>query len=154
MPDVCRPDQNEEEGCESSNIHRDIKPANLVRSETGQLCLVDFGGVRRALDKGMVATVVGTFGYMAPEQAEGRVKEIGPPADIYALGVILYELLTGRRASQGEETTTQGTPRSVEIDPLVPSQAVLASIEQSPPARRDRLTAEEIGDLVVEQVLY
>ena len=70
-------------------VHRDIKPANLVMRDDGTVCLVDFGGVRQALDPDAAPTVVGTFGYMAPEQAQGQVM---PCADIYALGVTIATL--------------------------------------------------------------
>ncbi|MEE9383146.1 MAG: serine/threonine-protein kinase [Nannocystaceae bacterium] len=70
-------------------IHRDIKPANLVLSDEGRVCLVDFGGVRRALDSAGAATVIGTIGYMPPEQAQGELK---PISDIYALGATIAAL--------------------------------------------------------------
>lgn len=70
-------------------VHRDIKPANIVLRDDGRATLVDFGGVRRALDADAAPTVVGTFGYMAPEQAQGQVK---PTADVYALGTTIAVL--------------------------------------------------------------
>src|SRR5690606_33941626 len=73
-------------------IHRDIKPANVIVDEQGRAHLVDFGGVRVAtrLDGG--STVVGTFGYMAPEQLHG---DAGPAVDLYALGATIVALATG-----------------------------------------------------------
>jgi serine/threonine protein kinase len=76
-------------------VHRDLKPANLLRSETGQVKLADFG-IARALEETMVTqigTVLGTMRYLSPEQAEGRV--VGTEADVYSLGVVFDELLAG-----------------------------------------------------------
>jgi serine/threonine protein kinase len=73
-------------------IHRDIKPANLVRAADHSIRLVDFGGVRDALRDDGGSTVVGTFGYMAPEQLHG---EATPATDLYGLGATLVALGTG-----------------------------------------------------------
>ena len=73
-------------------VHRDIKPANLIRRPDGHIALVDFGGVRDFLRAGGGSTVVGTFGYMAPEQLGGQAM---PATDIYALGATLVALATG-----------------------------------------------------------
>ncbi len=73
-------------------VHRDIKPSNLVRAPDGRISLVDFGGVLDAArDKGG-STVVGTFGYMAPEQLHGQVT---PATDLYALGATIVSLAGG-----------------------------------------------------------
>ena len=74
-------------------VHRDLKPANLLRSETGQVKVADFG-IARALEETMVTqigTVLGTMRYLSPEQAEGRV--VGTEADVYSLGVVFDDLL-------------------------------------------------------------
>jgi serine/threonine protein kinase len=76
-------------------IHRDIKPANMVLQSDGTLRLVDFGGVRRKAKGDGGSTVVGTFGYMAPEQLHGQADQ---GADIYALGATMVALLTGEDA--------------------------------------------------------
>lgn len=73
-------------------IHRDIKPANLVRDAKGQVTLVDFGGVRDAVREDGGSTVIGTFGYMAPEQLHG---EATPATDIYSLGATVVALAGG-----------------------------------------------------------
>jgi serine/threonine protein kinase len=78
-------------------IHRDVKPANLIRRPDGRLALVDFGGVRVALRPEGGSTVIGTFGYMAPEQLHG---DATAAADIYGLGATLAALAAGREADQ------------------------------------------------------
>lgn len=74
-------------------IHRDIKPGNIIRRPDGAFALVDFGSVRDRLKPEGGSTVVGTFGYMAPEQFQGRAL---PVSDIYGVGATALALLTGR----------------------------------------------------------
>jgi tetratricopeptide (TPR) repeat protein/tRNA A-37 threonylcarbamoyl transferase component Bud32 len=95
-------------------IHRDIKPANVLLTSDGTPKITDFGLAKQLMDPAGEQTksgaVLGTPSYMAPEQAEGKSERIGPAVDIYALGAILYEVLTGRppfRASTPLETLDQ-----------------------------------------------
>ena len=105
-------------------VHRDLKSANILFSADGIPKITDFGLAKRLEDDaGQTHTgqIMGTPSYMAPEQARGDTKLAGPPADIYALGAMLYEMLTGRPPFKG--VSAMDTVKQVlEQDPVSPSR--------------------------------
>lgn len=106
-------------------IHRDLKPANVLITEDGILKITDFGLAKKLDDVGLTETgaVVGTPSYLSPEQANGKSELMSPAVDVYALGVILYECLTGRPPFQA--ATVMDTLLQVIADePVSPSQHV------------------------------
>jgi WD40 repeat protein len=104
-------------------VHRDLKPGNVLFAADGTPKITDFGLAKRLDVPGHTQTgaVVGTPSYMAPEQAGGKTKEIGPAADVYALGALLYEVLTGRPPFRGT-TSLDVLMQVLEQDPSPPRQ--------------------------------
>jgi serine/threonine protein kinase/WD40 repeat protein len=104
-------------------LHRDLKPANILLDAQGEPHVTDFGLAKLVnQDSGLTRTeaVMGTPAYMAPEQAQGRVKELSTAADLYSLGAMLYHLLTGRPPFAGA-TPLETMKLVVESEPPRPS---------------------------------
>jgi serine/threonine protein kinase len=106
-------------------IHRDLKPSNVMICAGREPMIMDFGLAwrldRTDSDERLTRTglVLGTPAYMSPEQLSGRVEDIGPRCDVYSLGVILYELLTGRCPFEGPEAVVLG--KILFVEPERPS---------------------------------
>ncbi|HYV39259.1 MAG TPA: protein kinase [Gemmataceae bacterium] len=108
-------------------LHRDLKPANVLLTKDNVPKITDFGLAKRLEDEdhGQTRTgaIMGTPSYMAPEQAMGKAKELGPPADIYSLGAVMYDMLTGRPPFRGE--TVMDTLNQVQtLEPMPPEKLV------------------------------
>ncbi len=115
-------------------IHRDIKPHNVMLNKEGRPFVMDFGlakSIEGPSHITMQGTVVGTPSYMSPEQAEGKTSQVGKHSDVWSLGAVLYEMLTGRPPFKG--TNPMETLKMVAMDdPVPPSKlnpAVLKDLE-------------------------
>src|ERR1043165_1727531 len=141
----------------SGFIHRDIKPVNVLMAEDGTPKITDFGLVR-LIDAGAEITHtgarLGTPAYMAPEQASGNVNAVGPAVDIYALGVLLYEMLTGHPPLEGN-SPSETLNKILSEDPAPPSrmnrdvprdlETICLKCLQKNPARR-YASAQDVAD--------
>jgi serine/threonine protein kinase len=118
---------------EQGIAHRDLKPANILLTSDGIPKITDFGLAKRLeeIDSSQTrtGTIMGTPSYMAPEQARGEIHSVGPLSDLYTLGAILYELITGRPPFQGAS--------AVETVMMVTSQETLPPSRLQPKTPRD-----------------
>jgi serine/threonine-protein kinase len=137
-------------------VHRDVKPANVLLRNDGAVKLVDLG-IAVSIDQTRMTrsgTVLGSAGYMAPEQIDGR--EVGPPADVYALATVCFEALSGSRARSGRtpveiahEVATADPPDVREHAPALPeaAAAALARGMARDPGQRQRSAGELAAEL-------
>jgi serine/threonine-protein kinase len=99
-------------------LHRDIKPANVMIGELGQVYLIDWGlGYRMNGDELPSPDIVGTPAYLAPEMAQGTGPHLGPHTDVYQLGAVLHEILTGTRRHCGLDLI-ETVLMAIESDPV------------------------------------
>ena len=139
-------------------IHRDIKPANMMLTKKGMLKLMDFGLAKLAAngesDLTMAGTIMGTVSYFSPEQGRGDICD--QRTDIYAIGVVLYEMLVGKLPFVGQTATSiiyqqihQAPRPPKEIDPSIPEsyQGVVLKCMQKNAADRYQTAADLLADL-------
>lgn len=141
-------------------LHRDLKPSNVLIDQSDQPRITDFGLAKRLTgdsDLTVSGQVLGSPSFMAPEQAQGRHREIGPPSDVYSLGALLYHLLTGRPPFQAATLTevlrqvvTTEPPAPRLLNPSLPRDLetiCLKCLEKEAPRRYQTASAlaEELG---------
>jgi tetratricopeptide (TPR) repeat protein/tRNA A-37 threonylcarbamoyl transferase component Bud32 len=136
--------------------HRDIKPSNIMVTPSGRVKIMDFGLARSATQAGLTETgmVMGTASYMSPEQARGE--HVDHRTDIWSLGAVLYEMVTGERPFKGASSEAvlysilheePAVPRSVKADLPGQVDTVIANALEKDPERRYQAAAQMADDL-------
>ncbi len=136
-------------------VHRDLKPANILLDEAGIPHVADFGLAKTEESEAPEGELAGTAGYMAPEQAAARTSEIDRRSDVYSLGVILYEMLTGGRPFHGEgdellndiQTVQLVRPRRLDQTIARDLEAICLKCLEKTPADRYQAAADLAEDL-------
>ena len=137
-------------------VHRDVKPHNMMVDTDGRLKIADFGIARAGADSGLTeaGSIVGTAQYLSPEQAQGH--EVAAPSDLYSLGVVMFEMATGRVPFDGDQPVNVAlkhvkdpAPHPSDLNPEISPaiESIILKAMEKDPARRYSSADEMLADL-------